>query len=239
MASPPEMAQMATVELSFTPLPAHVRTARLVATAVARRSGVAESLLDEVRLAVGEACSRAVEAHRLYCPGEPVRIQLSDTGGRFEVVVADAVPGAAVDAAAMRAAVGDSAANPAARTTAAAVARIAAAQPQQQPAGQPAAGQQPAGQPAAASSGTSGATPAVAGTGTDRAAASGAVQVGPAADSVNSSDSAAGTASGGASAANGGLPADIGLAVIAGLADDVHISVTGGGISIRMSWPTA
>ena len=55
---------MPTVEVSFTALPAHVRTARLVATAVARRSGVAESLLDEVRLAVGEACSRAVEAEK-------------------------------------------------------------------------------------------------------------------------------------------------------------------------------
>ena len=59
---------MATVEVTFTPLPVHVRTARLVATAVARRSGVAESLLDEVRLAVGEACSRAVEAHQRHCP---------------------------------------------------------------------------------------------------------------------------------------------------------------------------
>ncbi len=83
---------MATVEVTFTPLPAHVRTARLVATAVARRSGVAETLLDEVRLAVGEACSRAVEAHRRYCPAEPVRIALTDLGGRFEVVVTDAAP---------------------------------------------------------------------------------------------------------------------------------------------------
>ncbi|MFD0854548.1 ATP-binding protein, partial [Actinomadura adrarensis] len=49
---------MATVELSFSALPVHVRTARLIVTAVARRSGVAEALLDEVRLAVGEACSR-------------------------------------------------------------------------------------------------------------------------------------------------------------------------------------
>lgn len=78
---------MPTVEVSFTALPAHVRTARLVATAVARRSGVAEALLDEVRLAVGEACSRAVEAHRLYCPAEPVRIALTDLAGRFEVEV--------------------------------------------------------------------------------------------------------------------------------------------------------
>jgi serine/threonine-protein kinase RsbW len=80
---------MATVEVSFTPLPAHVRTARLVATAVARRSGVAESLLDEVRLAVGEACSRAVEANRRSSPAQPVRIALSNVPGRFEVEVTD------------------------------------------------------------------------------------------------------------------------------------------------------
>jgi serine/threonine-protein kinase RsbW len=83
---------MATVEVRFTPLPAHVRTARLVATAVARRSGVDESLLDEVRLAVGEACSRAVESHRLHCPAEPIRVALTDDGERFEIVVTDAAP---------------------------------------------------------------------------------------------------------------------------------------------------
>ena len=82
---------MATVEMSFTPLPAHVRTARLVATAVARRSGVDEALLDEVRLAVGEACSRAVEAHQEFCPDEPVRVALTGADGRFEVVVTDNV----------------------------------------------------------------------------------------------------------------------------------------------------
>ena len=83
---------MATVEVTFTPLPAHVRTARLVATAVARRSGVDESLLDEVRLAVGEACSRAVEAHRRHCPAEPVRIEMTDSGERFVVTVSDHAP---------------------------------------------------------------------------------------------------------------------------------------------------
>src|SRR6202050_3392058 len=83
---------MATVEVTFTPLPAHVRTARLVATAVARRSGVDESLLDEVRLAVGEACSRAVEAHRRHCPAEPVRIEMTDQDQRFVVTVSDHAP---------------------------------------------------------------------------------------------------------------------------------------------------
>jgi serine/threonine-protein kinase RsbW len=86
---------MATVEVTFTPLPAHVRTARLVATAVARRSGVDEALLDEVRLAVGEACSRAVEAHQRHCPAEPVRIEMTDQDERFVVTVSDHAPTAA------------------------------------------------------------------------------------------------------------------------------------------------
>jgi serine/threonine-protein kinase RsbW len=129
---------MATVELSFTPLPAHVRTARLVAAAVARRSGVDESLLDEVRLAVGEACSRAVEEHRLHCPTEPVRLALTELAGRFEVEVTDT--------------------------------------------------------------------------------------------------SMQGNAAGGGAPA---FPPGFGIAVIAGLADDVQISETSAGTSIRMSWPSA
>src|ERR1700735_1243567 len=88
---------MATVEVTFTALPVHVRTARLVATAVARRCGVAESLLDEVRLAVGEACSRAVEAHQRHCPGQPIRVSLTDDGEQFQVVVTDAVQGSERD----------------------------------------------------------------------------------------------------------------------------------------------
>jgi serine/threonine-protein kinase RsbW len=147
---------MATVEVAFTPLPAHVRTARLVATAVARRSGVDEALLDEVRLAVGEACSRAVEAHRRHCPGEPVKIEMSDLGERFEVVVRDAVPSA----------------------------------------------------PSTPLSANGGGRQRGAGT------------------SFSSLDS-------------GGIPAGFGLAVISGLADDVRISATGSGVSVRMTWPAA
>jgi serine/threonine-protein kinase RsbW len=35
------------------------------------------------------------------------------------------------------------------------------------------------------------------------------------------------------------IPAGFGLAVISGLADDVHVSSTGSGVSVRMSWPLA
>ncbi len=147
---------MATVELSFTALPAHVRTARLVATAVARRSGVDESLLDEVRLAVGEACSRAVEGHQLYCPAEPVRLCLTDLAGRFEVEVTD--------------------------TCAPGVRRSGG------PGGPGAVGDPPGSGPVTAQA---------------------------------------------------GVPAGLGIAVIEGLADEVQISETAAGTSIRMSWPSA
>jgi anti-sigma regulatory factor (Ser/Thr protein kinase) len=82
---------MAVVELSFTPLPAHVRTARLIAAAIARRADVEPDAMDEVRLAVGEACSRAVQLHQTHAEHTPVRLTLSVAGGRFEVVVIDAV----------------------------------------------------------------------------------------------------------------------------------------------------
>ena len=164
---------MPTVEMSFTPLPVHVRTARLVATAVARRSGVEEALLDEVRLAVGEACSRAVEAHQAHCPSEPVRIELTGADGRFEVVVTDA----------------------------------AAAGPE----GADGVPGEPSGWPPA--------SPTANG------------RTGP--DGAGVPEAEAGVPEAGAVP-----PYGLGLAVIAGLADDVQISRTPAGLSIKMSWPS-
>ncbi len=160
---------MATVEVTFTPLPVHVRTARLVATAVARRSGVAESLLDEVRLAVGEACSRAVEAHLRHCPGQPIRVSLTDDGEQFEVVVTDAVPGAELAGAA----------------------------------GTPAGGRSRRAAEAGLPAG-------FAGFGTNLAVIDDEVPM--------------------------RLPDGVGLAVIAGLADDVRIAAADPGTSVTMSW---
>ncbi|MCX4827809.1 MULTISPECIES: ATP-binding protein [unclassified Streptomyces] len=83
---------MATVELRFSPLPEHVRTARLVAAAVARRSGVDEAVLDEVRLAVGEACSRAVGLHQSSGISAPVRVALIEEEKQFSIEVGDEAP---------------------------------------------------------------------------------------------------------------------------------------------------
>jgi anti-sigma regulatory factor (Ser/Thr protein kinase) len=79
-----------TVELTFQAAPEHVRTARLVAVAVARRAGLDEVRLDEIRLAVGEVCARAVRR----CLGTgvrgEVRVGIDDAGPLFGITVTDA-----------------------------------------------------------------------------------------------------------------------------------------------------
>lgn len=79
---------MATVRLEFSPEPAHVRTVRLVGVAVARRAGVADDQLDEVRLAIGEACARAVARHQRLGIRDSVEVAFSD-GDRYLVQVTD------------------------------------------------------------------------------------------------------------------------------------------------------
>lgn len=83
---------MPTVSVSFTAQPEHVRTARLVAAAVARRMGMVEDDVDAVRLAVGEACVRAVTRSRAAGTLEPVELELTDDGGTLAVAVRDHVP---------------------------------------------------------------------------------------------------------------------------------------------------
>ncbi|MET9733526.1 ATP-binding protein [Streptomyces sp. NPDC006458] len=83
---------MATVELRFSALPEHVRTARLVAAAVARRAGVDEAVLDEVRLAVGEACTRAVGLHQNAGITSPVKVLLIEEEKQFSIEVGDEAP---------------------------------------------------------------------------------------------------------------------------------------------------
>jgi anti-sigma regulatory factor (Ser/Thr protein kinase) len=125
---------------------------------------VDEALLDEVRLAVGEACSRAVEAHQEHCPAEPVRVALTGADGRFEVVVTDT-----------------------------AVQHNGAADAAGPGGGANGGSGEPDGEP-----------PDAAGEPVRQA-----------------------------------VPAEFGLAVIEGLADDVEIARTKAGLSIRMSWPSA
>jgi hypothetical protein len=72
---------MATVELRFAARPAHVRTARQVAVALARRVNLGNPALDAVRLAVGEACGLVVALQQETRPDEPVVVTFDDTKG--------------------------------------------------------------------------------------------------------------------------------------------------------------
>lgn len=75
------------VRLAISALPAHVRTARLVAVTVARRAGFPEDVVESVRQGVGEACGLVVRAAD---PGVTVRLTLHDAPGDLVVTVTPA-----------------------------------------------------------------------------------------------------------------------------------------------------
>ncbi len=81
---------MPQASLSFSPRPELVRIARMMSVSLARRSGVPEGVLDEVRIAVGEAASRAVRVHEHRATDEPVRLTFTEDARGYEVEVRDA-----------------------------------------------------------------------------------------------------------------------------------------------------
>ena len=87
---------MPKVELHISALPINVRTARLVAAALSRRMGLDAVLIDEVKLAVGEACSRAVAVHRSEGITEPIIVQFRDDYDVLEISVYDSGPAGAL-----------------------------------------------------------------------------------------------------------------------------------------------
>ena len=86
---------MSTVELQLSPQPHHVRTARLVGVAAARRAGLPDDAVDELRWALGEACSRAVALHAQHAPDTPVRVLVREDTSGLTVEVVDAGPAGA------------------------------------------------------------------------------------------------------------------------------------------------
>ncbi len=80
---------MATATLTIPPQPEQVRTARLVTTAAARRCGVSEDRIDEIRLAVGEVIARSVLRQRSAGVADPVVVDITDDDELFTVQVQD------------------------------------------------------------------------------------------------------------------------------------------------------
>lgn len=76
------------MRLSIPPESGLVRFVRLVSVALARINSVADDVIDDVRLATGEACSRAVAAHRTAGLDAPVVVEISG-GKSLSIVVRD------------------------------------------------------------------------------------------------------------------------------------------------------
>ncbi len=81
---------MATATLTIPPQPDQVRTARLVTTAAARRCGVSEDRIDEIRLAVGEVIARSVLRQQRAGLPDPVVVDITDDDELFTVRVQEA-----------------------------------------------------------------------------------------------------------------------------------------------------
>lgn len=83
---------MAPVRLSLAPDPANVRIARLMAASVARLAQLDEHLLDDIRLATGEASGRAVSAHRDAGLDTEIEVEFETGDSSMSVTVIDHSP---------------------------------------------------------------------------------------------------------------------------------------------------
>lgn len=90
---------MAEIRLEIPPSLDYLAVVRLVvATAAALDPSLPESRLDDLRLAVTEACSNAIKAHRPEAHDDPVIVVCHLDESRFQVDVRDRGPGFDPDA---------------------------------------------------------------------------------------------------------------------------------------------
>lgn len=83
----------AAVELRLPPDVAYVGIARLLVTLAARNAGMATERAEDLRIAVSEATTNAIRAHRESSSAEPVVLLFGPRDNGFEVIVKDAGPG--------------------------------------------------------------------------------------------------------------------------------------------------
>lgn len=84
---------MDTFSLEIDADPSLVPTARMFAATVARRYGVEEDAVLDVKIAVSEACTNAVQAHMEREVEGPITLRVTETGPDLVYEVADAGEG--------------------------------------------------------------------------------------------------------------------------------------------------
>lgn len=84
---------MSDVELRLPPDVAYVGIARLVVTAAARRHGMDDARVEDLKIAVSEATTNAIVAHQQVAAEQPVVLSFGPRGEHFQVLVKDTGPG--------------------------------------------------------------------------------------------------------------------------------------------------
>jgi serine/threonine-protein kinase RsbW len=82
------------LELDVPSRPEYIAIVRLVVASVASaRRNLAEERIDDLKLAVSEACTNAIEANRSVREGSPVHVEIWESPDRLEVAIEDSGPG--------------------------------------------------------------------------------------------------------------------------------------------------
>jgi serine/threonine-protein kinase RsbW len=77
------------LELTFPPKPEYVSTARHTVAALARLHEIPDEVVEDIKLAVSEACTNAVAANTKVGEGDPVRVVASVDGDAMLIEVFD------------------------------------------------------------------------------------------------------------------------------------------------------
>lgn len=93
MSEPAVVTKTSRLVLDVPPDPDQVRTARLFVAAVARHFAVDEERIEDVKVAVSEAVTNSIKAHREAGIADPVRVTVLEKDGELRVSVVDAGPG--------------------------------------------------------------------------------------------------------------------------------------------------
>jgi anti-sigma regulatory factor (Ser/Thr protein kinase) len=88
----PGAATRPSVRLIIAPEPRLLGTVRLVVATAARRVGLDEEQIEDLKVAVSEACALSIHSMRAAGLAEPVEVDLFEGEGRFGIEIRDRAP---------------------------------------------------------------------------------------------------------------------------------------------------